>query len=288
MNLTEKDFTELSQAMEIVSHNNIHTVDEFHTINMSVLALPLFVHDKGFGSKKIQYQLRHILNMKQINMRICSSGGVKDVTNTIKDPTSIYALDAKYTLVPFKYHNSHGKGSEHYPLVVSNDSSLPDYSEGSYNLDGVHRVVKNQYAGPLTEKEMKSFMDDLQQCNFEFDREDPKNYLKDLADKILKVEDATKYKSSIERINFYESYDKLRKAYQKKSAFRLGICDGAHRITAMFNIVYGLAFGSNGLEKVNSPDPQKLNKLNSIARCEIWKYANLGKRNDVMVFVLKI
>ena len=112
--------------------------------------------------------------------------------------------------------------------------------------------------------------------------------MKDLADKILKVEDATKYKSSIERINFYESYEKLRKAYQKKSAFRLGICDGAHRITAMFNIVYGLAFGSNGLEKVNSPDPQKLNKLNSIARCEIWKYANLGKRNDVMVFVLKI
>ena len=274
--------------MEIVSHNNIHTVDEFHTINMSVLALPLFVHDKGFGKRNSENQLRHILNMKQINMRICSSGGVKDVTNTIKDPTSIYALDAKYTLVPFKYHNSHGKGSEHYPLVVSNDSSLPDYSEGSYNLDGIHRVVKNQYAGPLTEKEMKSFMDDLQQCNFEFDREDPKNYLKDLADKILKVEDATKYKSSIERINFYESYDKLRKAYQKKSAFRLGICDGAHRITAMFNIVYGLAFGSNGLEKVNSPDPQKLNKLNSIARCEIWKYANLGKRNDVMVFVLKI
>ena len=37
LNLTEKDFTELSQAMEIVSHSNIHTVDDFHTINMSVL-----------------------------------------------------------------------------------------------------------------------------------------------------------------------------------------------------------------------------------------------------------
>ena len=221
-------------------------------------------------------------------MRICNSNGVKDATSTIKDPKSIFALDAKYTLVPFKYHNSRGKESEHYTLVVSHDSSLPKYSLSMYNLDDIHRVVKNQYAEPLTEEEMTSCMNDLEKCNFEFDSKDPKKYLKDLADKILILEDATEYKLSIESIKFYEAYEKLRKAYQKKSAFRLGICDGAHRITAMFNIVYGLAFGSNGLEKVNSPDPQKLNKLNSIARCEIWKYANLGKRNDVMVFVLKI
>ena len=201
--------------MEIVSHNNIHTVDEFQTINMSVLALPLFVHDKGFGKKNVEKELRHILNMKQINMRICSSGGVKDVTSTIKDPTSIYALDAKYTLVPFKYHNSHGKESEHYPLVVSNDSSLPKYSLSQYNLDGIHRVVKNQYAEPLTEEEMKSFMNDLEKCNFEFDSEDPKKYLKDLADKILILKDATEYKSSIENINFYEAYEMLRNAYKK-------------------------------------------------------------------------
>ena len=63
---------------------------------------------------------------------------------------------------------------------------------------------------------------------------DPKNYLKDLADKILKAEDATKYKSSIERINFYESYDKLRKAYQKKSAFR---CKIPHRFHSIFHLM---------------------------------------------------
>ena len=71
--------------------------------------------------------------------------------------------------------------------------------------------------------------------------------------------------------------------------FRLGICDGAHRITAMFNILNSLALGSNGLEKVDDPpDPQELSKLKSVARCEIWKYANLGKQNEVMIFVLKI
>ena len=68
MNLIEKNFTELSQAMEIVSNSDVHTVDDFNTINMSVLALPLFVQDKGFGRKKDDQQLRHILNMKQINM----------------------------------------------------------------------------------------------------------------------------------------------------------------------------------------------------------------------------
>ena len=219
-------------------------------------------------------------------MRMCTSDGVKDVTSTIKNPSSIHALDAKYTLVPFKYYNSSGKGSEHYPLVISHDSIL-SIGLTSCNEDGIHKVVKSQYAEPLTGEEMISFMNDLQKCDFEFKSEDPKKYLEDLAEKLL--EDAADYKSSIENIEFYEAYQKLRYSYQKKSLFRLGICDGAHRITAMFNILYGLAFGSNGSEKVkDSPDPQKLNKLESIACCEIWKYANLGKRNDVLIFVLKI
>ena len=287
LNLTEKDFTELSQAMEIVSHSNIHTVDDFHTINMSVLALPLFVQDKAFGRKKDDQQLRHILNMKQINMRMCTSHGVQDVTSTIKDPSSIFALDAKYTLVPFKYHHSRSKESEHYPLVVSHDSSLSNAATNMCNLDGIHRVVKNEYAQTLTKDEMTSFMNDLEKCNFEFDSKDPKKYLEELADNIL--EDSAEYKSSIENIDFYKAYQELRNAYQKKSMFRLGICDGAHRITAMFNILYSLAFGSNGLEKVDDPpDPWELSKLKSIARCEIWKYANLGKQNEVMIFVLKI
>ena len=71
--------------------------------------------------------------------------------------------------------------------------------------------------------------------------------------------------------------------------YRLGICDGAHMITAMFNILHGITFGSNGLTIENDlPEPQNLTKLESIACCEIWKYDNLGKRNEVMIFVYKI
>ena len=117
-----------------------------------------------------------------------------------------------------------------------------------------------------------------------------KEYLKELADKILEKEDSTQYKSSLEKIdNFYEAYQKLRNAYQKKNMYRLGICDGAHRITAMFNILYGITSGSNGLTiEDNLLEPQNLTKLESIARCEIWKYDNLGKQNEVMIFVYKI
>ena len=160
-------------------------------------------------------QLRHILNMKQINMRMCTSEGVQGVTSTIKNPTSIFSLDAKYTLVPFKYHHSN-KSSQHYPLVVSHDSIIP-IGSGNCIEDGIHRVVKHEYAETLTEEDMTSFMKILQQCNYEFDSKNPKEYLKELANKILKKEDSTQYKSLLEKIdNFYEAYQKLRNAYQKK------------------------------------------------------------------------
>ena len=149
--------------MEIVSNSDVHTVDDFNTINMSVLALPLFVQDKGFGRKKENQQLRHILNMKQINMRMCTSDGVQWVTSTIKNPTSIFSLDAKYTLVPFKHHHSN-KSSQHYPLLVSHDSMIPIGSSNCIE-DGIHRVVKHEYAETLTEEDMTSFMKTLQQCN---------------------------------------------------------------------------------------------------------------------------
>ena len=215
MNLIEKNFTELSQAMEIVSNSDIHTVDDFNTINMSVLALPLFVQDKAFGRKKEDQLLRHILNMKQINMRMCTSEGVQEVTSTIKNPTSIFSLDAKYTLVPFKHQFTKNK-TQHYPLVVSHDSIMP-IGYGNCIEDGIHRVVNNEYAETLTEPNMTDFMNILQQCNYEFDSKNPKEYLKELANKILTKEDSTQYKSSIEKIdNFYEAYQKLRKDYKKK------------------------------------------------------------------------
>ena len=288
MNLIEKNFTELSQAMEIVSNSDIHTVDDFNTINMSVLALPLFVQDKAFGRKKDDQLLRHILNMKQINMRNCTREGVQEVTSTIKNPTSIFSLDAKYTLVPFKHHHSNNK-SQHYPLVVSHDSIMP-IGYGNCIEDGIHRVVNNEYAETLTEQDMTAFMNILQQCNYEFDSKNPKEYLKVLANAILTKKDSTQYKSSLENIDsFYEAYQKLRNAYQRKNLYRLGICDGAHRITAMFNILYGITFGSDGLTIDNNrPEPKDLTKLESVARCEIWKYDNLGKQNEVMILVYKI
>ena len=98
--------------------------------------------------------------MKQINMRMCTSEGVQGVTSTIKNPSSVYTLDAKYTLVPFKYHHANKK-SQHYPLVISHDSMIL-IGSNMCTEDGTHRVVKNEYAETLTEKDMTSFMKHLQ------------------------------------------------------------------------------------------------------------------------------
>ena len=53
----------------------------------------------------------------------------------------------------------------------------------------------------------------------------------------------------------------------------MGICDGAHQITAMFNVIYGIELKSDGLSIVEErPNVEDLNKLDVRAPCEVWEY----------------
>ena len=77
---------------------------------------------------------------------------------------------------------------------------------------------------------------------------------------------------------FTERISILREEYQKKHPFRIEICDGAHQITAMFNIIYGIELKSNGLSLMpDRPNVEDLHNLEVKAPCEVWEYQSISE-----------
>ena len=218
-------------------------------------------------------------------MRLCSSDGVESIKQTITNKNSKDVLDAKYTLVPFKSPKStQNKRStpkatqskkSHCSLIVSHSSIKK--STDDLNMDGINVIVKDEFAQPLSTTEMKKFMNHLRSCDIQFDKKKHKDYIIKLASKLLpkKIDEFTK---RVKDSDFYESYQYLRDEYQEEYPFRIGICDGAHRITAMFNVIYGIELRGNGLSLVSDrPDVKDLCNLDPKAGCEVWEYKNIRK-----------
>ena len=104
------------------------------------------------------------------------------------------------------------------------------------------------------------------------------DYIIELASALLPKETVNKLRVDIKELNFYQAYQYLREAYQKKYPYRIGICDGAHRITAMFNIIYGIEIKSNGLSTIQDyPSVEDLHNIETKAQCEVWEYKTISK-----------
>mgnify|MGYP006061053537 CR=1 FL=1 len=259
--------------MDISRETNTDYSQQLKKFDISILALPLFVKDKVLNQKKPEE--RHILNMDNVNMRLCGSDGVESIKNTITNKNSKEVLDAKYTLVPYKSYKGTSK-KRHCSLIVSHMSIKKPTNE--LKMDGINMIVKNEFAQPLNEKEMAEFIKHLKSCKIEFDKHKHMDYIIELASALLPKETVNKLRVDIKELNFYKAYQYLREAYQKKHPYRIGICDGAHRITAMFNIIHGIEIKSSELSySQDNPSIEDLNNLEAKAPCEVWEYKNISK-----------
>ena len=259
--------------MDISRETNTDYSQHLNKCEISILALPLFVKDKVLDP--MEPAQRHILNMDNINMRLCGSDGVQSIKDSITDKDTNEVLDAKYTLVPYKSTKTRTK-KPHCSLIVSHMSIKKPTDE--LEMDGIKMIVKNEFAQPLNEKEMAEFIKHLKSCKIEFDKHKHMDYIKKLANALLPKETVNKLTKDIKKLNFYEAYQNLREAYQKKHPYRIGICDGAHRITAMFNIIHGIEIKSSGLScSQNNPNIEDLNKIEAKAQCEVWEYKAISK-----------
>ena len=259
--------------MDISCETNTDYSQHLNKFEISILALPLFVKDKVLNQKKPEE--RHILNMDNVNMRLCGSDGVESIKNTITNKNSKEVLDAKYTLVPYKSYK--GKSKKHHcSLIVSHMSIKKPTNE--LKMDGINMIVKNEFAQPLNERDMAEFIKHLISCKIEFDKYKDMDYIIELASALLTTETVNKLKVEIKKLNFYQAYQYLREAYQNKYPYRIGICDGAHRITAMFNIIHGIEIKSSELSySQDNPSIEDLNNLEAKAQCEVWEYKTISK-----------
>ena len=269
--------------MDIFRKDNESYSQQLNKFEISILALPLFVKDKILNTENPAH--RHILNMNNVNMRLCRSDGVESIKQTIINEKSKEVLDAKYTLVPFKSSKStQVKRStpkaiqpkkSHCSLIVSH-TSIKNMTD-DLTMDGINVIVKDEFAQPLIGKEMKEFINHVKSCTIEFDKHNHMDYIIKLA-KALLPEPIDAFQENVKAFDFYQAYQYLREEYQKKYPYRIGICDGAHRITAMFNVIYGIELKSNGLSLVSKcPDVKNLCNLEAKAPCELWEYKNISE-----------
>ena len=261
--------------MDISCETNTDYSQHLNKFEISILALPLFVKDKVLDP--MEPAQRHILNMDNINMRLCGSDGVESIKDSITNKDTKEVLDAKYTLEPYKSTKTRTK-KPHCSLIVSHMSIKKPTKELS--MDGINMIVQNEFAQPLKEKEMAEFIKHLKSCKIEFDKHKHMDYIKKLANALLPKETVNKLTklTKDKKLNFYQAYQNLREAYQKNHPYRIGICDGAHRITAMFNIIHGIEIKSSGLIcSQKNPNIEDLYKIEAKAQCEVWEYKNISK-----------
>ena len=191
MEKDDTDFMNLSIPMDIIRKDNESYSQQLKKVDISILALPLFVKDKALDTENPSH--RHILNMNNVNMRLCSSGGVESIKQTIINRNSKDVLDAKYTLVPFKSPKSpQNKRSatkttqskkSHCSLIVSH-TSIKNTTD-DLKMDGINVIVKDEFAQPLNANDMKKFMSHLNSCKIQFDKKNHKEYIIKLARNLL-------------------------------------------------------------------------------------------------------
>ena len=104
---TAKQYASYSQPM-MMNELNINEDYEWHFVDYSINAifLPLFVTTEILDKKDNNHNgLSHILNMHNINHRLCSGESIQAIQNQIYDnwhTTTLEDVGGKCTLVPYK------------------------------------------------------------------------------------------------------------------------------------------------------------------------------------------
>ena len=111
-----------------------------------------------------------------------------------------------------------------------------------------------------------------------FDGSKPMGILGEFANTMLSREKSKEW--SEKSTSFSDAYLDLRKLFQEETKYRFGICDGAHRINAIYNIIAGIQIEKNRLKTMELPCNNFNDGGNNMAYNTTWqvgRYNNLSK-----------
>lgn len=260
---------------------------KFDDYNISSILLPLFVATETLDNTGDNHNgLAHILNMSNVNHRLCSAESIQNIQNRIRQQwhdRSKQDVGSKFTVVPYKLMEKTDdleesiKKANHCKLCLSHEFFNEDDDVlNKCTFKGYNTSVKSYIAVPFANDDFKKLkLDDLQLLKF--DNTEPTSILQEFATKMLPRE-KTKEWSDQKHSTFSDAYLHLQELFQENVTYRFGICDGAHCINAIYNIIAGITINNNNLAET---EVGLMNDGgNNIAYSTTWQigmYRNLSK-----------
>ena len=248
----------ISAPPAILLHN---LNDNFKEKICSVPLLPLFL-----SSIKTNDGIEHVVNIDGINVRLCNNEVMNEINTTLERNDAdkqAGAFNNRYTMVPFKIAK---KGS---PLIISHDATN-HYDSDELEKRPPVRVVRDKFAAPLSDDEMKKLDHLLEKFNIILSNERPLIDFDELAKEIFEPEVLEKWNKREKNDDFYHSYLYFRKLFQNVYSFRMGLIDGAHRATLIFYTIQGLRLTDTCLKRHNTLSWEELHI--SVMTRATWEY----------------
>ena len=256
----------------------------FESLQIPVILTPIFLHSYS------QEDLHYALNIKGINSRQCTRRIMDRLESTLlyenQESVNVRSFAIKSTYVPFKVEKCDSTANNNTRLVITHDVNLENLNEDDVERNGTETMLKKEKAVPLSMEEMDEFFTILKKCTSVNLKDESTNISK--VDEIKKLgndilENTTKindWKLSKEQ-DFLSRCQLLHQLFKAAFKFRLGVVDGAHRATVIFNAIHGYKMVKEGLQKGK---PVDINEWNATVtyqtQCEIWKHSEKGKKHQ--------
>ena len=261
---------------------------------LNPIFLPMFIETKVLDTPDDKHKgFDHVLNMHNINHRICTGLSINKIQDTInayveEDKEASSALGKQFTVIPYKVKKEAKNNGEEWEENWNNSHCKLSVSHGCFKkeddtqnmceFDSIGCSVYGSVAIPLDEDEMKTFIIKLDKVkDLHYDIKKPINSLKQFAKIMLPDDKATKFEQD-HYTSFFHAYYTLRRVYQTSCNIRFGICDGCHRVNAIFNTIYEITIKNDALDKSVRNNLHDLQgKLSNNVIWEVWNYSKMGK-----------
>ena len=199
---------------------------------------------------------------------------------------NVRSFAIKSTYVPFKVVQCDMTTKKDTRLVITHDVRLKNVSKDDVDRIGSETILKKEKAVPLSMEEMGELFSILQKCadvnlKHELNNESKVEKIMKLGNEILENKaELEDWKRSQEQ-DFLLRCQLLHQLFKTAFKFRMGIVDGAHRATVVFNAIHGYKMVKEGLQKGNPVDNNKWNATVTYPKqCEIRKYTGTSKRHQ--------
>ena len=208
------------------SNDKIFGTSDWDNIECSMSLLPIFVSSLATANQEYQ----DMTNIKGINTRLCESELLKRLqknAETHNENADSYMMNASNIYVV-------GYKTEETPEEVEKNMVIAH----SCNKDSWQNEVNGIKAVPLSKQEIGRLINMINKCPREMNTTKD---LKKLAKQLLTTGDFKKYEKETENYttdDFYSTYKVIRQLYQSNYPYRIGIVDGAHRTSLLFNILH--------------------------------------------------